>query len=194
MPRLAQTAAGAPIELKQLLDAITEDALQLLSFSDAYMQANPHFLAIAADAARKYSLELADAGVFDAGEFSRRNHMTGDDLRIWSKLSMGVLLGITHYLYWAEFDINSPTDFAEISKKLNFSRLAIMKMSWALLSRQKQAGVLPGSGETLALAEAFAMGLTIGHLLAEAHSRGAGTVVKLLQTGDAKIDPIVWTN
>ena len=94
------------------------------------------------------------------------------DRIIWvNAASIVILFGLSHYLWWNDFDINNPTDFKELSRKLVFARNTIALLGIQAMTRQSLAKKASQERLNQCYIDCFLAGLALGHLVTDAHSQ-----------------------
>ena len=172
------------IDLVFALDLACSDLAKLARFADRFLSNNPEWMQAAHEAAQKYFNDLADMQLDDhSDQTAQQLGLSPEQILLANRLSLATLLGYSHYLQWAGFDIGEPTKFEEVSKKLAFARNVIARIGFSLALRMDSERQPPLPAQLLlsCYETGFSMGVVLGYLTVEACQKGSEAVLDLLE-------------
>lgn len=186
MKTLGVSSKGLRLDLESFTSLVSSDFLRLKQFTDRFLASNPQRERIAIQASETYFDDLTSLSIEDFGAILQKwDVLSADEIMSMYKVAIVIMFGYAHQLKWAGFNIIEPTSFPELSEKLLFARESIFKVALALVLFLRLSQGPNSFSQHGVIREAynlgFRVGLALGFLTDEFHSRGRGHVLSLLK-------------
>lgn len=152
------------INLEVFINSICSDYDELEKNVDKFLAENHEWKVAANDSAEFYYNDLNLSYITaDQAISSKELGVSEYTVLLANKITILILFGYSHYLESVGYNISNPVDFAEISSKLSFARMAIVRLGYYLLPKNHHKQI--SKREELSLLQhGFGIGATLGYL------------------------------
>jgi hypothetical protein len=150
-------------ELENLLLGISKNFTQLLRYSKSFLEDYPLWEQASEEANKLYTHILGPINTSSESIFPAKYYnISVSQQKDINSYAILILFGMTHYLEWADFDIQNPVNFSEVAFKLPFVRLGIMNICLQIVQTKR---IYLGGRNKSITKFCFGLGASLGNLL-----------------------------
>lgn len=170
-------------EMKEVNDfykKISRRVISLENFAYLFISQNPEWENAIADGIYDFQTSFvsikSEKSVQNSAKYLK---LPVDIVILANKISLSMLLGVSHYLSWANFDIQDPTNYNEVTTKLKFTRIALVNIGFTLAIRDKKSKIRERL-EIYHIKNGMRIGVAIGYLTSIAYHEGSEKAIGIL--------------
>ncbi len=178
---LGKNKHGQQIDLNQFVDHVCRNYVDFNIKKESLLANHPGWHHYAQDAVDKFALDFISLRPpLAVDETVRFLNIPPSAVSIANSYSIVMLFGLAHFLNWKGYNIENPTSFTEISKKLIFARKAAVLMGYLFVGNNKHEIIteeIHGNINIISKAchDGFLAGLSLGYLIDQKYHEETGS-------------------
>jgi hypothetical protein len=177
---------GRAVDLREFLYRARSHAEGFETLVRPVIRMHPEWQALADQALELYLPSIAHMQPApESFETSRQLGIPIGTVMAANAASIVALMGLSHFLESQDFGIRNPSDFTELSVKLEFARDLVAYIGFDAVQRRiirwlPQSGTYASHRAKACYRHCFSLGLSVGYLIADLHSQSPTVTAQFL--------------